>query len=82
MIDKPKEDSLPPEISLLQGISLQAGREGTIPEMTKIGDHPAGTLEYTQGRKVETTPEERGGMKKETVTLAMEGDAEGAARRP
>ena len=82
MKDKPKEDSLPPEISQLQGISLQVGREETTPEMTKIGDHPAGTLEYIQGKKLETTPEEREGMKKETVTLAMEGDAEGAARRP
>ena len=83
MIDKPMGDSLPPEISLHQEISPhqeishQIGREETT-----IEDHPAGTLEYTQGKKPETTPEERGGMRKETVTLAMEGDAEGAARRP
>ena len=82
MIDKPKEDSLPPEINLPQETGPQADREGTIPEMTTIGVHPAGTLEYTQGRKVETTPEEREDMKKEIVTLAMVGDAEGAARRP
>ena len=82
MIDKPMGDSLPPEISLHREISHQIGREETTIEMTKIGDHPAGTLEYTQGKKPETTQEERGGMRKETVTLAMEGDAEGAARRP
>ena len=76
MTDKPKEDSLPLETG------LQADRGGTIPEMTTVGVHLAGTLEYTQGRKVETTPEEREDMKKEIVTLAMVGDAEGAARRP
>ena len=82
MIDKPKEDGLPPEINLHQEIGLQAGREGTTPEMTTIGNHPAGTQDSTRGRKVETTPEEMGDMKREIVTLAMVGDAEGPARRP
>ena len=83
MIDKPMGDSLPPEITLQQETGLhqeinhQIGREETT-----IEDHPAGTLEFTQGKNPETTQEERGGMRKETVTLAMEGDAEGAARRP
>ena len=76
MTDKPKEDSLPLETG------LQADGGGTIPGMTTVGGHLAGTLDFTQGRKVETTPEEMGDMKKEIVTLAMVGDAEGAARRP
>ena len=76
MIEDHKEDSLPLETG------LQADGGGTIPGMTTVGVHLAGTIDFTQGRRVETTPEEREDMKKETVTLAMVGDAEGAARRP
>ena len=50
--------------------------------MITVGVHLAGTLDFTLGRRVETTPEEKEDTRKETVTLAMVGDAEGAARRP
>ena len=76
MIEDHKEDCLPLEID------LQADRGGTTPERTTAEALPAGTLDSTQGRRVETTPEERVDMRKDIVTLAMVGDAEGAARRP
>ena len=82
MRDSPKENSLPPEISPLQEISLLVDREENTPEMTRTGGHQEEIQEFTLEKKLEITPEEREDMKKETVTLAMAGDAEGAARRP
>ena len=53
-----KEECLPSEIDLL------ANKGGTTPERTTAEALPAGTLDSTQGRKIETTPEEREDMKK------------------
>ena len=98
MKDRPKMSSLPPGTNPYPGINLQADKGETPQEMTRAGEetqectlekklenkeHITETnLEVELTRTQKRTPEGREGMKIEVVTLAMEGDAEGAARRP
>ena len=69
MTDIPKEDSL--------HLDIDPRVEETTPEQTML-DLQAETLDSTLGKSTGTTPEWKG----ETVTLAMVGGAEDAARRP
>ena len=59
-----------------------ADREGTTQGRTKIGPPLIGTPDSIMKMRPETHPEGKTDMRKDTVTLAMVGIAEDAARRP
>ena len=82
MIDKDLEKDQEIDIITHPEPGPPADREGTTQGRTKIGPPLIGTLDSIMKMRPETHPEGRAGMRKETVTLAMVGNAEGAARRP
>ena len=81
-----KETDLEEDLGIDRITHLELGppvdKEGTTQGRTKIEPHLTETPDSTMKRRPETHPEGRTDTRKDTVTLAMVGIAEDAARRP
>ena len=73
---------IPPEMTIAGGHPEEIQEYTLEKKLENKGLTTEINLEVEITKIQKRTPEGREGMKKEVVTLAMEGDAEGAARRP